>query len=100
MSLLSEGLLFEVAEEADRAHRKHGESSMYYPGTSHERRLAILAEEAGEVARELNEAAASGHLDLGRLRAEAIQVAAVALTWAQAIGDHLEPGLPSLAGAG
>ena len=35
-----------------------------------------------------------------KLRAEAIQVSAMAATWAQAIGDHLEPGLPSLAGAG
>lgn len=91
MSLLSEGLLLAVAEEADSAHRKHGESSMYYPGTSHERRLAILTEEVGEVARELNEAAIRGVLDLGKLRAEAIQVSAMAATWAQAIGDYLLP---------
>ena len=60
---------------------------MYYGGTSNDRRCSILTEEVGEVAKELNEAAYAA-LDLRRLRAELIQVAAMALTWAQAIDDR------------
>lgn len=74
-----------IVAEAERAHAKHGTNSMYHPAQSHERRYAILAEEVGEVARELNEAAIHGHLDAPKLCAELVQVAAMAMTWLEAL---------------
>lgn len=75
----------EVAEERERAHAKHGPNSMEsYPVGSFIR-YTILAEEVGEIAKEFNEAEARGGqytLDLERLRAECIQVAAMASAWA------------------
>lgn len=49
------------------------------------RRLAILTEEVGEVAKEFNEAEHDGRpVDLARLRKELVQVAAMAGAWADA----------------
>jgi NTP pyrophosphatase (non-canonical NTP hydrolase) len=59
-------------------------------------KLAVLMEEVGEVARELNESYATPNpsprlrqIDGGKLRTELIQVAAVALAWA----ESLDPGM-------
>lgn len=46
-------------------------------------RLAVLAEEFGEVAREVAEGVAGNGVDLDALRKELIQVAAVAVAWAE-----------------
>lgn len=79
----------EVAAERERAHRKHGPTSMEQQPVDDLLRLAILAEEFGEVARVFNEARHRStrlrHSDLLDLRAELIQVAAMAGGWAAAI---------------
>ena len=76
----------EAQAERDRAHAKHGDKSMEsWPPDSYAR-LAILLEEIGEVAREFNEAEfREGHVDPVALRAELIQVTAMAGAWADAI---------------
>ena len=51
-------------------------------------RLSIITEEVGEVARVLNDAAHHPGLDVAHLRAELVQVAAMAVAWIDAI-DHL-----------
>lgn len=48
-------------------------------------KLAVLMEEVGEVARELCEARAADEPPLPNLRTELIQVAAVAVAWAEAL---------------
>lgn len=48
-------------------------------------RLAVLTEEVGEVARELNEALIRGDRDLPKLYAELVQVAACAVSWGTAL---------------
>lgn len=84
--LLSDLTLSAIQAEATRAHILHGSHSMLYG--SNERKLAILTEEVGEVAHELNE------LVLGNVTAdefhercekELIQVAAMAATWIEAL---------------
>lgn len=77
--------VYSVLEEAERAHKKHGVNSMFHPNQSHERRFAILAEEVGEVARELNEWSITGTLDGPKLCSELVQVAAMAMTWLEAL---------------
>jgi hypothetical protein len=78
-----------IQAEATRAHLKHGEHSMLSPKPD-DRRYAILAEEAGEVAKELNDAAIGGRpADRGKLVRELIQVAAMAASWVEALeGDE------------
>lgn len=83
--IIQEDTYLSVAEEVERAHKKHGSNSMFHPSQSHERRLAILTEEVGEVARELNEQAITGTLNEPKLCAELMQVAAMAMTWLEAI---------------
>jgi len=83
--LIRPDTLASVQVEATYADRKHGDQSMFAPGQTNERRLAILAEEVGECARELNEAAIKGVLDSRHLREELIQVAAMATTWHDAL---------------
>jgi hypothetical protein len=86
--VLSDVTLSAVQAEASGAHARFGEHSMLGSAVTESDRLAILTEEVGEVARELNEDR------LGRLPEdwrdrrvkELIQVAAVALTWV----EHLE----------
>jgi len=77
---------YEVAAERARAHGKHGESSMEAQPPESYIRLAILVEEVGELARVFNEARhGDGDCDLAALRAELIQVAAMAGAWADVI---------------
>lgn len=77
----------EVRAERERAHRKHGETSMESSPASDPtgRRYRVLAEEVGEVAREFNDAEHDHRpVDLAALRGELIQVAAMAAAWADA----------------
>lgn len=85
----------EIAAERQRAHAKHGPTSMesYPPGSFI--RYTILAEEVGEIAKEFNEAEARGgqhELDVDRLYRECIQVAAMATAWADSISVAREAG--------
>lgn len=54
-------------------------------GLSDPERLAVLAEEFGEVAREVAERVAGKTTDFAKLRAELVQVAAVAVAWVEFI---------------
>jgi NTP pyrophosphatase (non-canonical NTP hydrolase) len=84
--ILSELTLNAVQAEATRAYLRHGANSMLNRFQSDERRLAILTEEVGEVARELNEAAIHERpVDGDLLVKELIQVAAMAASWVEAI---------------
>lgn len=76
----------EIEAERDRAHAKHGATSMESMGRRDPQRFLILAEEVGEVANEFNEARHEGReVDTVKLREELIQVAAMATAWADAI---------------
>ena len=87
---ITDKTLNDVTAEAVRADEKHGSNSMYYRYATDDRRLTILTEEVGEVAREINEKT----LDRNRvdykvnLRSELVQVAAMAVTWIQALDDY------------
>lgn len=75
----------EIAAERARAHAKHGAKSMESAAPDDMKRFRILSEEVGEVAREFNEADIHDRpVDLAALRAECIQVAAMAAAWADA----------------
>lgn len=78
----------EVRAERERAHAKHGKQSMETQPVDGPIRMTILMEEVGEVAREFNEAQ-GGSLDRSALRAELLQVAAMATAWA----DAIDPGV-------
>jgi hypothetical protein len=81
--LLTSALLNMVQTEATGAHIKHGSNSMLY--ATDERALAILMEEVGECAREMNELALGNRTPEDykyMLVIELVQVAAMALTWA------------------
>jgi NTP pyrophosphatase (non-canonical NTP hydrolase) len=76
----------DVRDERKRAHEKHRATSMEAFPPDDMNRLAILTEEVGEVAKEFNEARHYGRdVDLGRLRKELVQTAAMAVAWADAI---------------
>lgn len=80
----------EIHAERARAHAKHGDTSMESVRADDPtgRRLRILLEEVGEVAREFNDAEHDQRpVDLARVRAELIQVAAMAGAWADACTD-------------
>lgn len=83
--------IFDLARaERERAHAKHGYTSMESSPPDTLRRLAILTEEIGEVAKEFNDAEHDGRpVDLAALRKELIQVAAMAGAWADACSTHL-----------
>lgn len=94
--VLSELTLGAIQAEATRAHVLHGRNSMMGPDQSQDRRMSILTEEVGEVAKELNEAAirataypataaATGTLDRDVLVKELIQVAAMAASWVEVL---------------
>ena len=86
------GIYAEVAAERERAHPTHGPNSMESDPAGAFIRYTILAEEVGEIAKEFNEAEARGgqhRIDLERLRAECIQVAAMASAWADRLGFAL-----------
>lgn len=82
------GILVEIRNERTRAHEKHGRTSMESLPVDDLTRLSVLMEEVGEVARWFNE---NRRRDMpnGELRAELIQVAAMAAAWADALtGPH------------
>jgi len=81
----------EVAEERRKAHAKHGDKSMENGNPLAMRRFHILIEEVGEVSREFNDAEHEERaVDVTKLRKELVQVAAVAASWADALG-HMHP---------
>jgi len=86
--VLSDITLSAVQAEATRAHLRHGDHSMLGAAVTESDRLAILTEEVGEVARELNEDRL-GNLPVDEWRdrrvKELIQVAAMALSWVEAL---------------
>jgi hypothetical protein len=91
--LLSELTLGAINEEATRAHIEHGDNSMMGFKHSEAGRLAILMEEVGEVAREINDAYLGRRLaDKDKLTGELIQVAAMAATWVEFL-DGVIPNL-------
>lgn len=77
----------EIAEEVARAriaaHLKHGENSIEAHPSGHPARLAILVEEVGELAHELTYDAVGGSV-----RAELIDVIAVAVAWVAKIDEE------------
>jgi hypothetical protein len=93
-AVLSELTLAAVQAEATRAHLRHGACSMLAPTYTSGQRLAILVEEVGEVAHELTYDAGGPGVGEGRegeLVKELVQVAAMALSWVEAIeGDWSE----------
>lgn len=79
----------EVRDERLHAHKKHGDTSMESapPNDPTGRRLRILLEEVGEVAKEFNDAENEQRpVSMQLLRKELIQVAAMAGAWADAAG--------------
>ena len=94
-------ILGEVIDETGRQEQlvREGrfEWTLAMPGVANEKRLAVLAEEVGEAAKEVTElliAGDKGHATAGtllRLRAELVQVAACAVSWIEGIdGDALQ----------
>lgn len=84
--VLSGLTLSAIQAEATRARLKHGEHSMLGAQVSNDRRLAILTEEVGEVARELNDAEIEGRpVDRDKLVKELIQSAAMCASWVEAL---------------
>lgn len=73
-----------ITMERFKATQKHGKESINALAASDPRWLPILMEEVGEAAAELNYDAA------GSLRAELVQVAAVACAWIDAIDKEQE----------
>jgi hypothetical protein len=89
--VLSGLTLSAIQAEATRAHILHGSHSMLAP-CSNDRRMTILTEEVGEVARELNDAVVEGRqIDYDKLVKELIQTAAMAGTWIEAIEGKNHP---------
>lgn len=94
----------EIVAERARAHAKHGATSMESCDPLADRRLRVLTEEVGEVARVLNDRehglgdlAYSGRYDvieriaMRDLRAELVQVAAMAVAWIAAVDGEALP---------
>lgn len=80
------GIYQELRAERVRAHAKHGETSMESMLPLSMPRLTILLEEVGEIAKEFNDARHERRdVDKAALRAELIQVAAMAAAWADAL---------------
>ena len=85
---MSSSVYDEIRTERERAHAKHGATSMESAPVDDPtgRRYRILAEEVGEVAKEWNDAEHDGRpVDLAAVRKELIQVAAMAAAWADRI---------------
>lgn len=57
---------------------------------SHAEALTVLAEEVGETAHEVNEGIGGRYIDKRRLLKELIQVAAVAVAWAEKTHNEIE----------
>jgi hypothetical protein len=78
-------ILEDLLKERWRQDRKHGAARVLNPTA----RLAILAEEFGEVAKEVMERV-DGNGDAARLRAELVQTAACAVAWIEQL-DREDP---------
>lgn len=78
----------ELVNEADRAHAKHGDTSMRSQPWNEHRRVSILTEELGEVARPLLDLD-HGKVDelsaLWQARGELVQLGAMVLDWIAAL---------------
>lgn len=77
--------------ERIRAHAKHGNLSMENNPWDDRtgRRMRILLEELGEVARELNDAElALRYPDTNKLYTELVQTGAMILSWADSVYEH------------
>lgn len=77
-----------VHTERERAHAKHGITSMRHQGPLDERRYRILVEEVGEVAQVWNDhdhGKVSRQMLADTIIDELVQVAAMASDWAAAI---------------
>jgi hypothetical protein len=88
--IISEEVIQAVLDECNKAHDKHGQQSMLYGDDA--KSLRILMEEVGELAREANEFALGNRHALQytmNTYQEAIQVAAMAATWAQKIRKQM-----------
>lgn len=85
-SILSAVTLNAVQDEALRAHLKHKDNggSLLDPEMSTIRKLAALVEEVGEVGRALTY---DGDQGTEHLVKELLQVASVALTWAESLNN-------------
>lgn len=87
-------ILRAIQIEAIRAHNKHGTKSMLNPRIPEGQKLAILTEEVGEVARELNEKMLGNRTDeeyINNVFKELIQVAASAASWAETLNMRALP---------
>jgi hypothetical protein len=86
----------DIRAQREKAHAVHGPTSMEALAITDPARLAVLVEELGEVARELNDArhhtsspsSAVPGANLDRLRSELVQLAATAAAWADNIDRH------------
>lgn len=92
---LSDGIVAAVVEESNRAHLKHAAHgiSIFDPTMPRGEKLTALVEEVGEVARAMTRDDGQGKDHLVK---ELIQVANVALTWAdseQETDDDVPDGL-------
>jgi hypothetical protein len=88
--VLSDLTLSAIQAEATRAHLKHGpKGQSMLCSISDERRLAIAAEEVGEVARWLNELVLGNEPDPDEFEIELIQCAAMFASWVEAKGQGL-----------
>lgn len=88
--VLSEAILSDISDEANRAHDMHGSQSMLYGDDN--KSLRIMVEEVGECSREMNELALGnkGVESYNRdLRKELIQVSAMAATWVAKIDNRM-----------
>lgn len=81
----ADSIYVEIAAERARAHAKHGDRSMEAMPATNLYRLAILLEEVGEVAKVYNDTTPNTQVSITDLRAELIQVAAMAAAWADAL---------------
>jgi len=82
---LSPETIDSINREAFNSVVKHGDHSMLNPEIPLGERLAILVEEVGEVATAMNYDQGGKREDL---RKELLQVAAMAASWAQVMGDE------------
>ncbi len=62
------------------------------PEITHAEASAVLSEETGEVAHEVNEGIGGRYIDKRRLLKELIEVAAVAVAWAEKVKREIEAG--------
>lgn len=73
-----------VAAERERQEQKHRGSTCASKDVPHTRKFLVLMEEVGEVAQAINDGTLTVK-ERAHLRAEIIQVAAVAVAWAESL---------------